>query len=118
MGTGSCFGSILVRLLTSLVKGPWLLTGLQTILVVQETCLPSQTLPVTHILSYTHTHILYILLADMVLYTFTITALIIIIALFVLHFSKEVTKYLTEQEKTYKKMCTNRPTKQTNGKIK
>lgn len=52
-----CFGSILVRVLTSLVKGPWLLTDLQTILVVQETCLPSQTLPVTHTYSHSHTHI-------------------------------------------------------------
>lgn len=55
-GTGSCFGSGSVRVLTSLVRRRWVLTGLQTILVVQETCLPSQSLPVTHTHAHTHTH--------------------------------------------------------------
>lgn len=52
LGTGLCFGSVLVRVLTSLVRRPWLFTSLETILVVQETCLPSQSLSDTH----PHTH--------------------------------------------------------------
>lgn len=53
-GTGLCFGLVLVGVLTSLVKKSWLLTSLETILVVQEACLPSQTLA-PHFQIYTHT---------------------------------------------------------------
>lgn len=57
LGTGSCFGSILVRVLTSLVRRPWLLTGLQTILVVQETCAAKPNYSCdTHTRSCSHTY--------------------------------------------------------------
>ncbi len=56
LGTGSCFGLIMVRVLTSLAKRPPLLTGLQTILVVQAEDLSAKpTLPVTHT-SHTQIH--------------------------------------------------------------
>lgn len=57
-GTGLCFGLVLVGVLTSLVKKSWLLTSLETILVVQEARLPSQTLAPRF---QTHTHTLMVL---------------------------------------------------------